>query len=108
MRALPETRLPSQEWADMQVQQALDVLSRHWAEAWEDGRAEREAATLQRIDDWLTYEAGCNARGAEYARQASKFPAAHKDHAHYLRLADHQFTEAARARRRIEVERAAL
>lgn len=108
MRALPETRLPSQEWADMQVQQALNVLSRHWAETWEDGRAEREATALQRIDDWLAYEAGCNARGADYARQAAQFPAAHKDHAHYLRLANDQFAKAASARRRVEVERAAL
>lgn len=108
MSALQQSRLPDEAWAEMQVQQALDVLSRHWAERWEANRSEHEATALQRIDDWLAYEAGCNARGADYARQSAQFPASHKDRAYYLRLANDQFAKAASARRRIEVERKSL
>ena len=103
-----DTRLPDGAWADDQIQSALRILSDHHAREWHERASEREAKARQRITDWLAYEAGCIRRGDDYARQAASYPLAHKDHAHFLRLANDQYAKAADARRRIEVERSSL
>lgn len=84
------------------------VLAFVQPDPWEENREEREAKIRQLITDWQVYEAGCERRAGEYLALAAKFPSAHRDHQHWLRLANDQLAKAADARRRIKVERECL
>lgn len=75
---------------------------------WDIHRAEREAAIRSRIAAYEEHEKACEQRAFEYLAKAAKFPAAHKDHHYYTRLASDQLALAANARRRANVERASL
>ena len=99
-----QTRLPDDAWADMQVEQALRVLADHHARQWEAGRPEREARARKMMADGLWHAECCEKRADAYLADAARFPAAHKDHAYYLRLANEQLAKAADARRCAEVE----
>lgn len=93
------TRLPDDAWASEQVQAALKVLSDHHAREWEKHRPAREARARQMMADWIWHAKCCEKRADAYLADAARFPAAHKDHAYYLRLANEQLAKAADARR---------
>ena len=93
------TRLPDDAWADEQVHQALSILSARRAHEWESLRSEREANVRPRIKEWLSHAGKCEERASVYLSEAARFPAAHKDRAYYMRLANDQLAKAADARR---------
>lgn len=97
-------RISDDAWADEQVQQAIKVLSDHLAREWEKHRPAREARARQMMADWLWHAEFCENRADAYLSDAARFPAAHKDHHYYLRLANEQLAKAADARRYAEIE----
>lgn len=97
-------RLPDEAFATMQVQEAIAVLANHWNAESEKARQAR----VNRIADWRAHIAACELRAAEYDREASRLPKAHRDFAYYRNLADRQRGLIAHARHQIEIEERGL